>query len=183
MFKLLKDLTRAPEPLSRPAPGSGNAPTHPLHQPYAARQRIRSPRPGLPTASVSSETVSARRASVAKQLEPVKEEETVETDEDAVKTVELLKALEAAGQGDGGLMTYVEVGPSRKRIASQFIWARPYLGSTPYLDITSLVELSVDTEASKFSSQPCGLGFHGSLLPMRHRTRKHRSWRYRGWRV
>ncbi len=103
MFKLFKDLTRAPEPLNR-APTNESSQVNTLQQPYTPRQRNRSPTPGLPTTYVSSETANGRRASVARPVEAVKEE--VETDEDALKVVELLKQIEEAGTR---VMTYVEV--------------------------------------------------------------------------
>ena len=115
MFKLLKDLTRAPEPLNRFPPSntsSANAlksqvPSHP----YAPRQPTGSPRPGVPTTSVSSETVTGRQPLLNKKEDSAKEDEQVETDPDAVKVVELVKALEAAGEGNGDVMTFVEVRP------------------------------------------------------------------------
>lgn len=107
MFKLFKDLTRAPEPLNRPPvtplpqPGS-------LHQPYTPRQRTRSPAPGQPTTSVSSENVTVRRDPNGKD-QVVKESDVAETDEDALKVVELLKTLEDAGPAAQSVMIFVEV--------------------------------------------------------------------------
>ena len=106
MFKLLKELTRAPEPLNRPfhpetSLSGANSP------PYAARRRNRSPVNGVPTVKLSHETASAEgSASVGINTKPAKEE--VESDEDALKVVELLKVLEEAGSGEN-VMALVEV--------------------------------------------------------------------------
>ena len=49
--------------------------------------------------------------------EVVKEENPVETDEDALRVIELVKALDSASEGDGSVMTYVEVSCCHRMIA------------------------------------------------------------------
>ena len=94
MFKLFKDLTRPPEPLSpRPTAAEGVQTTS-----YTPRQpRGRSPGPSTlrtPLSGPDSTTTNP-------------EKEVEEKDEDAKRVVELLKALEKGGQN--GTMHIVEV--------------------------------------------------------------------------
>ena len=96
MFKLFKDLTRPPEPLS-PRP---HADTSPISTPYAARQ----PRNGAST-TVPGAPGAVSSATAANAV-PAKVVEVDETDENAKTVVELLHKLEAGGD----MMHYVEVG-------------------------------------------------------------------------
>ena len=109
MFKLFKDLTRAPEPLNRSAT-SNNANLHPPHQSYVPRQRNKSPGSGLATTSVSSESVDVRTTLKAQSddSKAVRVEEK-ETNQDAIKVVELIKILEDAIRAGTSIMTYVDV--------------------------------------------------------------------------
>ena len=109
MFKLLKDLTRAPEPLNRPPPKATSSPHTNGLQPYVPRQRSRSPGPSPLAAAVRPETEGAAQSSASKQTIPDKKEEPKETDEDALRAVELIKTLDSAGNGNDGVMIYVEV--------------------------------------------------------------------------
>ena len=111
MFKLLKDLTRPPASLTVPSPAEHGTPTNP---PYTPRQRGRSPSGGSAVASSSSGPgAPARGASLTRQDGSPKAlrkaEEVDETDEDSLKVIKLLKVLDEAGSGDGGVMLIVEV--------------------------------------------------------------------------
>ncbi|ORY31849.1 hypothetical protein BCR39DRAFT_525741 [Naematelia encephala] len=107
MFKLLKELTRPPEPLI-PPPQAHTPPSQPT---YTARQRAKSPSPAVQL-SVDYSSRSSGAAAVGStgttstRVEPVAIKEVEETDELSVKVVELVKALE--GSGEGGVMQFVE---------------------------------------------------------------------------
>lgn len=108
MFKLFKDLTRPPESLSAP---SLNQPTS-YSTTYAARQRAKSPSPALHTPGSTGSTPPRGRSranTLVKKEEVEKKEEVVETDQDALKVVELLRSVETGNEGDE-VMFYVEVG-------------------------------------------------------------------------
>jgi hypothetical protein len=118
MFKLLKELTKPPEAL---APPSTHGDPAQAHFAYAARHRGRSasPSPSPVNGRSRSNTLEpvapgARRASDLRHSEGAEkedEEAIVETDEDAKRVVELLKALKEAGNGESGngFMLFVEV--------------------------------------------------------------------------
>lgn len=109
MFKLLKDLTRPPEPLDRPPLTTPLTSNSNGLQPYLPRQRSRSPASGRLAATIPPETVGIGQSSASKQDLPDKEEEVEETDGDALRVVELIKTLENGGDGNHAVMIYVEV--------------------------------------------------------------------------
>ena len=98
MFKLFKDLTRPPEPLS-PRPAVQD--TSPISTPYAARQARGTPPHAVPGSSGVAGTVPAPTLAAAAAAKA----EAEETDEHARTVVELLHKLEAPGD----MMHYVEV--------------------------------------------------------------------------
>ncbi|KAL7420576.1 Beige protein-like 1 [Cryptotrichosporon argae] len=123
MFKLLKDLTRAPEPLTpSPSPSVPSSP-NPSALPYVPRGRSRAnsavgpaqaqaqaaPAPASPTPLArGGPSASARKTGASPDSGG---EDVVETHRDAVSVVEGLKKLRALSEGDGvgsDMMLYVE---------------------------------------------------------------------------
>lgn len=100
MFKLFKELTKAPDTLPRPGASSDTFQGHEGTLPYPARSRA---------SIVAGERSRSRSPSVAPPAERAKREDEVETDEDAKKTTELLKQLEAGSDGADAVMQCVEV--------------------------------------------------------------------------
>lgn len=100
MFKLFKELTKAPDALPRPGASSDAFAGHEGTLPYPARSRA---------SIVAGERSRSRSPSVAPPAERAKREDEVETDEDAKKTTELLKQLDEGSEGDEAVMHCVEV--------------------------------------------------------------------------
>lgn len=139
MFKLLKELAKAPEPLAPPpsrsqvgsAGGSGYASVgEDAHLAYQPRSRSGTmsggTRPRLsgsagPSRSTSraASRAASRRPSFGDKAEDKEEDAAVDMDEGAVKIVQLLASLRVAGGDDAGcIMRHVEVCPGQRTSTS-----------------------------------------------------------------
>ena len=106
MFKLLKDLTRAPEPLTPPP----STPAPSLNVPYVARQRARTvaAQAEVASRSPSAQGTSRRKSEGGISVEGEKQDLALESDTDAKRIVELLHELKE--DREKSVMDYVEVG-------------------------------------------------------------------------